>query len=170
MSAAGAARPDAPKLKGSVKRVHDALVAGGWPAEIRRVDARAKTSEGAAAEVGCTVGQIAKSLVFRGADSGRAVLVIASGANRVDPARVEALVGEGIERADAAFVRQATGFAIGGVAPLGHTAPVICAIDADLLAFDEIWAAAGAPDAVFRLDPQALPEMTGGRVGAVKVP
>ena len=163
----GDAAPAA-KLKGSVKRVHDALLAGGWPAEIRRVDARAKTSEGAAAEVGCSVGQIAKSLVFRGASSGKAVLVVTSGANRADSARVEALIGEATERADAAFVRQAIGFAIGGVAPLGHSQPVVCAIDEDLLAFDEIWAAAGAPDAVFRLDPRELPAMTGGIVGRVK--
>ncbi|MDZ7712319.1 MAG: YbaK/EbsC family protein [Rhodovibrio sp.] len=159
---------EAPKLKGSVKRVHDTLVAGGWRADLRRVDPSAKTSEGAAAEVGCTVAQIAKSLVFKAADSGKAVLVVASGANTVDPARVEALIGEATERADAAFVRQATGFAIGGVAPLGHTAAIVAAIDEDLLQFDEIWAAGGAPDVVFPLDPRALPAMTGGVVGRVK--
>jgi prolyl-tRNA editing enzyme YbaK/EbsC (Cys-tRNA(Pro) deacylase) len=159
---------DAPKLKGSVKRVHDTLVAGGWPADLRRVDASAKTSAGAAAEVGCTVAQIAKSLVFKGAESGKAVLVIASGANTVDPVRVEALVGEATERADAAFVRQATGFAIGGVAPLGHTADIVAAIDEDLLRFDQIWAAGGAPDIVFPLDPRELPAMTGGVVGRVR--
>jgi prolyl-tRNA editing enzyme YbaK/EbsC (Cys-tRNA(Pro) deacylase) len=159
---------DVPKLKGSVKRVHDALVAGGWRAELRRVDPSAKTSAGAAAEVGCTVAQIAKSLVFKGAASGKAVLVVASGANTVDPARVEALVGEATERADPAFVRQATGFAIGGVAPLGHTAGIVAAIDEDLLQFDEIWAAGGAPDVVFPLDPRELPAMTGGVVGRVR--
>jgi prolyl-tRNA editing enzyme YbaK/EbsC (Cys-tRNA(Pro) deacylase) len=159
---------EAPKLKGSVKRVHDALVAGGWLAELRRVDPSAKTSAGAADQVGCTVAQIAKSLVFKGANSGKAVLVVASGANTVDPARVEALVGEATERADAAFVRQATGFAIGGVAPLGHTAEIFAAIDEDLLQFAEIWAAGGAPDIVFPLDPRELPAMTGGVVGRVK--
>lgn len=159
---------DAPKLKGSVKRVHDTLVAGGWRAELRRVYASAKTSAGAAAEVGCTVAQIAKSLVFKGAASGKAVLVVASGANTVAPARVEALVGEATERADAAFVRQATGFAIGGVPPVGHTAEILAAIDEDLLQFDEIWAAGGAPDVVFPLDPRELPAMTGGIVGRVK--
>jgi prolyl-tRNA editing enzyme YbaK/EbsC (Cys-tRNA(Pro) deacylase) len=159
---------DAPKLKGSVKRVHDTLVARGWPADLRRVDASAKTSAGAAEQVGCTVAQIAKSLVFKGAESGKAVLVIASGANTVDPSRVEALVGEATERADAAFVRQATGFAIGGVAPLGHTADIVAAIDEDLLRFDQIWAAGGAPDIVFPLDPRELPAMTGGVVGRVR--
>jgi len=157
----------APKLKGSVKRVHDALLAGGWPADLRRVDASARTSAGAAAEIGCTVAQIAKSLVFKGADSGKAVLVVASGVNTVDPVRIAALVGEATARADAAFVRQATGFAIGGVAPLGHTAAVLCAIDQDLLRFDRIWAAGGAPDVVFPLDPGQLPAMTGGIVGRV---
>ncbi|MBK1698868.1 YbaK/EbsC family protein [Rhodovibrio salinarum] len=159
---------DTPKLKGSVKRVHDTLVAGGWPADLRKVDPSARTSEGAAAEVGCTVAQIAKSLVFKGAESGKAVLVVASGANTVDPTRVEALIGEATERADAAFVRQATGFAIGGVAPVGHTAEIVCALDEDLLGFDEIWAAGGAPDVVFPLDPHELPTMTGGIVGRVK--
>jgi prolyl-tRNA editing enzyme YbaK/EbsC (Cys-tRNA(Pro) deacylase) len=158
---------DTPKLKGSVKRVHDALLAGGWPAGLRKVDPSAKTSAGAAAEVGCTVAQIAKSLVFKGVESGKAVLVVASGANTVDPPSVEALVGEPIERADAAFVRQATGFAIGGVAPVGHTAEIVCAIDQDLLQCDEIWAAGGAPDVVFPLDPRELPAMTGGVVGRV---
>lgn len=159
---------EAPKLKGSVKRVHDALVAGGWRAELRRVDASAKTSAGAADQVGCTVAQIAKSLVFKGADSGKAVLVVASGANTVDSQRVAALVGEATERPDAAFVRAATGFAIGGVAPVGHTAEILAAIDEDLLQFDEIWAAGGAPDVVFPLDPRQLPAMTGGVVGRVK--
>jgi len=159
---------ETPKLKGSVKRVHDSLIAGGWPADLRRVDPSAKTSEGAAAEVGCTLAQIAKSLVFKGADSAKAVLVVASGANTVDPARVEALIGEATERADAGFVRRATGFAIGGVAPLGHTAEIVCAIDQDLLQFDRIWAAGGAPDVVFPLDPRELPAMTGGIVGRVK--
>ncbi|MBK1668839.1 hypothetical protein CKO28_12435 [Rhodovibrio sodomensis] len=159
---------EAPKLKGSVKRVHDALVAGGWPAQLRRVDASAKTSAGAADQVGCTVAQIAKSLVFKGSHSGKAVLVIASGANTVDPERVESLIGEATERADAAFVRQATGFAIGGVAPVGHTAEIVAAIDQDLMQFDEIWAAAGAPDVVFPLNPRQLAAMTGGVVGRVK--
>jgi prolyl-tRNA editing enzyme YbaK/EbsC (Cys-tRNA(Pro) deacylase) len=159
---------ETPRLKGSVKRVHDALMAGGWPAELRKVDPTAKTSEGAAAEVGCTVAQIAKSLVFKGAESGKAVLVVASGANTVDPARVEALIGESTERADAAFVRQATGFAIGGVAPVGHTAEIRAVVDEDLLQFDEIWAAGGAPDVVFPLDPRELPAMTGGGVGRVR--
>lgn len=155
-------------LKGSVKRVRDALAERGHDFELTRFPQGTRTSEEAAAAVGCAVGQIAKSLVFRGAGDGRPVLVIASGANRVDVEKVAAVAGQGLERADAAFVRERTGFAIGGVAPVGHKEPPIIAIDADLLGYDEIWAAAGAPDAVFRLDPRRLPELTGGCVGDVK--
>ena len=152
-------------LKGSVKRVRDALAERGHDFELIRFPQGTRTSEEAAAAVGCAV---AKSLVFRGAGDGRPVLVIASGANRVDVEKVAAVAGQGLERADAAFVRERTGFAIGGVAPVGHKEPPIVAIDADLLGYHEIWAAAGAPDAVFRLDPRRLPELTGGRVGDVK--
>ncbi len=158
----------AEKLKGSVKRVHDALVAAGYPAEIVRFADSTRSSEEAAAAVGCAVGQIAKSLVFRGGESERVVLVVASGANQVDPERVAALVGEAVERPDAGFVRTRTGFAIGGVAPLGHKEPPVAVIDEDLLQYEAIWAAAGAPNAVFRLAPRHLPAMTGGIVGRVK--
>ena len=109
---------------------------------------RPATSDGAAAEGRCTVAQIVKSLVFRGADSGNGVLVVASGANTVDAGRMEALLGEATERADAAFVRQPTGFAIGGVAPIGQTAAILCAIHGDLLVFAQIWSAGGAPNVV----------------------
>ena len=122
----------------------------------------------AAVAIGCGVGQIAKSLVFRATQSDRPVLVIASGVNRVDEAKVGALLGEAIGRADADFVRARTGFAIGGVPPLGHVEPPAAFIDRDLLAFDEIWAAAGTPNAVFLLHPEDLPRMTGGRVADVK--
>jgi prolyl-tRNA editing enzyme YbaK/EbsC (Cys-tRNA(Pro) deacylase) len=114
------------------------------------------------------VAQIAKSLVFRGRDSGRPVLVIASGANRVDEAAVATVVGEPIARADAAYVRARTGFAIGGVPPVGHLETPQVVIDRDLLALPEIWAAAGTPNAVFRLTPAALTELCGGRVGDIK--
>lgn len=155
-------------LKGSVKRVHDALVAAGYPVEITRFAEGTRSSEEAAAAVGCAVAQIAKSLVFRATDSDRPVLVIASGANRVDPDRVAACIGEDVAGPDAGFVRKRTGFAIGGVAPVGHKEAPVTVIDEDLLSLDAIWAAAGAPDAVFRLDPAALPAMTGGTVARVK--
>jgi prolyl-tRNA editing enzyme YbaK/EbsC (Cys-tRNA(Pro) deacylase) len=148
--------------------VQEALAAQGFAFEVREFPDSTRTSAEAAAAIGCSVAQIAKSLVFRGAESGSAVLIIASGANRVDPAKAEALLGEAIKRADADFVREATGFAIGGVPPLGHDRPLVTLIDEALLAFEEIWAAAGTPNAVFRLSPKDLGDLTGGRIGDLK--
>jgi prolyl-tRNA editing enzyme YbaK/EbsC (Cys-tRNA(Pro) deacylase) len=134
--------------------------------QVVEFDASTRTSEDAAAAIGCTVAEIAKSLVFKAA-SGRPVLVIASGTNRVDEKKVRALLGEKIARADADFVREATGYAIGGVPPLAHaTAPVVL-IDGDLETFETIWAAAGTPNAVFRLTPADLVRLTGGQVADV---
>ena len=152
----------------SARRVQEALAARGFAFDVKEFPESTRTSAEAAAAIGCAVGEIAKSLVFRGAESGEAVLIIASGANRVDPAKAEALLGEAIGRADADFVRAATGFAIGGVPPLGHDRPLVTLIDEDLLAFEVIWAAAGTPNAVFRLSPKDLGDLTGGRVGDVK--
>jgi prolyl-tRNA editing enzyme YbaK/EbsC (Cys-tRNA(Pro) deacylase) len=125
-----------------------------------------RTAAEAAAAVGCDVGQIVKSLVFRRA-GGAALLVLASGRNRVDERKVEALVGEPVGKADAAFVRAATGFAIGGVPPAGHPEPLETLVDADLLDYDELWAAAGTPRTVFPVEPQELLALTGGRVGDI---
>lgn len=154
--------------KGSVARVRDALARLGLDAEIREFDASTRTSAEAAAAIGCTVAQIAKSVIFRAKSGNQPVLVIASGINRVDEKKLEAALGDRIGRADADFVRAATGFAIGGVAPVSHSGPVRIFIDADLRAFAEIWAAAGSPNAVFRLTPAELERITGGRVIAVK--
>jgi len=154
---------------GSVARVRAALVAAGLSPEIRHFDASTRTAADAAAAIGCEVAQIAKSLVFRAKESGRAILVIASGANRVDEKKLGALLGEKIGKAEADFVRAETGFAIGGVAPVGHSGKVAIFIDADLNANSEIWAAAGAPNAVFRLTPAALMAVTGGQMADLKV-
>ena len=154
-------------LKESAKRVQAALAARGFAFEVREFPAGTRTSAEAAA-IGCAVGQIAKSLVFRARESGRPVLVIASGANRVDETAVGALLGEKIGRADADFVRAATGFAIGGVPPVGHHEAPVTLIDRDLLAFEEIWAAAGTPNAVFRLKPEDRVAMTGGRIADIR--
>jgi prolyl-tRNA editing enzyme YbaK/EbsC (Cys-tRNA(Pro) deacylase) len=148
----------------SLARVQEALRALGGTHEIVDLGRSARTAADAAGAVGCRVDQIAKSLVFRLRESGRALLVVTSGAHRVDEARVAAIVGEALERADAEFVRAETGFAIGGVAPVGHAKPILTLVDAHLLAFDEIWAAAGHPNTVFRLTPTELVKMTGGRV------
>jgi prolyl-tRNA editing enzyme YbaK/EbsC (Cys-tRNA(Pro) deacylase) len=153
---------------GSIRRVQEALAALGLDAQVVELGRSARTAAEAAAAVGCRVDQIAKSLVFRLRDSGRALLVITSGANRVDEAAVGALAGEPLDKADAAFVREQTGFAIGGVAPVGHARPVTTLIDADLLSWPEIWAAAGHPNTVFRLTPTDLVRITSGRVVAVK--
>jgi len=158
----------APPLKDSARRVQDALAARGFDFSVREFPKSTRTSAEAAAAIGCAVAQIAKSLVFRARASGRPVLVIASGVNRVDEKAVAALLGEKIGRADADFVRAATGFAIGGVPPLGHATPPVTLIDRDLLALDEIWAAAGTPNAVFRLTPQDLGAATAGRVADIK--
>ena len=132
--------------------------------EVREFPESTRTADEAAAAIGCEVGQIVKSLLFRAAESGRPVLVLASGANRVDTAKLGAALGEAVGRADADFVRAKTGFAIGGVPPVGHLEPPVAFIDPDLLGHDEVWAAAGTPNAVFRLAPAALVALTGGRV------
>jgi prolyl-tRNA editing enzyme YbaK/EbsC (Cys-tRNA(Pro) deacylase) len=155
-------------LKASAQRVQTALAALGFGFEVREFPDSTRSSAEAAAAIGCAVGQIAKSLVFRARQSGHSVLVIASGANRVDEKKVGRLIGEKIGRADANFVREKTGFSIGGVPPLGHTEPPVTLIDQDLLGFDEVWAAAGTPNAVFRLAPADLAKMTGGRTAEVK--
>ncbi|WP_303979869.1 YbaK/EbsC family protein [Dongia mobilis] len=153
---------------GSVARVRAALIAAGLAGEIKEFDASTRTAADAAAAIGCTVAQIAKSLVFRAKESGRAVLVIASGVNRVDERKLGARLGEAIAKADADFVRKETGFAIGGVAPIGHSGDVDIFIDTDLAAYPEIWAAAGAPNAVFRLTLAELVAVTGGQMADVK--
>jgi prolyl-tRNA editing enzyme YbaK/EbsC (Cys-tRNA(Pro) deacylase) len=134
---------------------------------VLEFDASTRTAADAAAAIGCEVAQIAKSLIFRGANSGRALLIIASGVDRVDEKKAALAAGEPIVRADADFVREATGFAIGGVPPVGHKTKPIVLIEESLLGFDEIWAAAGTPNAIFRLTPADLVKLTGGRTVAV---
>jgi prolyl-tRNA editing enzyme YbaK/EbsC (Cys-tRNA(Pro) deacylase) len=154
-------------LSASAQRVQDALTALGLPCRVVELPGSTRTAQEAADAVGCTVGQIVKSLIFRATQTDTPILVLASGANRVNETRLGELAGEPIAKADAAFVRAHTGFAIGGVAPLGHPAPIKTFIDADLLQYDEIWAAAGTPNAVFALTPADLERMTGGRVVAI---
>ncbi|HET6927245.1 MAG TPA: YbaK/EbsC family protein [Hyphomicrobiaceae bacterium] len=126
-------------------------------------EASTRTSQEAAAAIGCTVGEIAKALIFKSAE-GRAVLVIASGVNRVDEKKVQTLLGQRIGRADADFVRDRTGFAIGGVPPVGHASRPVVLIDRDLERFPYVWAAGGTPNAVFRIAPADLIRLTQGRV------
>ena len=156
------------RLNASAQKVQDALDARGYThCRVVEMPDSTRTAAEAAAAIGCTVAQIAKSLVFRGTESGDPVLVIASGTNRVDPQRLAALLGEPVEKPDADYVRERTGFVFGGVPPLGHSEPLRTFIDRDLLAFDDIWAAAGTPRAVFRLSPDDLVSMTGGEVAEI---
>ena len=134
--------------------------------QVLEFEASTRTSQEAAAAIGCTVAEIAKSLVFRAAD-GRPVLVIASGENRVDENKVRALLEQKIERANADFVREATGYAIGGVPPVAHANQAIVLIDSDLQRFPVVWAAGGTPNAVFRISPADLIRLTNGRVADV---
>jgi prolyl-tRNA editing enzyme YbaK/EbsC (Cys-tRNA(Pro) deacylase) len=134
--------------------------------QVLEFEASTRTSQDAAAAIGCTVAEIAKSLIFKSAQ-GRAVLVIVSGVNRVDEKKVGALLGEKIGRADADFVREATGFTIGGVPPVAHATPPIVLIDQDLQRFPIVWAAAGTPNAVFRITPADLIRLTQGQVADI---
>lgn len=147
--------------------MQQALAAAGIATPITELPRSARTAQEAAAALGCRVEQIAKSLVFRRADDGGAVLVIASGKNRVDEARVAQHLGTAIAKADANFVRASTGYAIGGVPPLGHAAPLPTLLDEDLLAYDTIWAAAGTPHAVVALTAEQLVAATNAQVLAV---
>ncbi len=155
-------------LSPSAQKVQDALHAQGFACTVIEFVESTRTSAEAAARVGCTLGQIAKSLVFRGQVTGKPVLVITSGSNRVDEAKVGQHFSEPIGRADAEFVRAASGFAIGGVPPLGHSQPIETFIDEDLLQYAAIWGAAGTPNAVFELTPADLQKMTKGKAVRVK--
>ena len=135
--------------------------------EVLEFEESTRTAADAAAAVGCTVGQIAKSLVFMASESRRPVLVITSGSVRVDEAKVSALLGESIERATADFVRETTGFAIGGVPPVGHQMPPVVFVDDTLLEYDVLWAAAGTPNTVFQVRPDELVRLSGGVVSDV---
>ncbi len=156
----------APKLPDSARRVADLLRRIGHQQPVVVLPATGRTSAEAAAGLGCSVGEIAKSIIFRRLADDVAVMVIASGAQRVDEHKVAALVGP-LGKADARFVRDHTGYAIGGVCPIGHLRQTIVLVDQELLRFASIWAAAGHPHAVFKLTPHELVDMTAGQVADV---
>jgi len=147
----------------SMKRVRAALETAGIKGDIRET-ALARTAQDAADALGCTVDQIAKSIIFRGEVSGQAILFLTAGGNRVDAARASELAGEALGKADADLVRAQTGFAIGGVAPLGHLTPIRAFFDPRLLDFPVVWAAAGTPHHVFPAEPQVLAQACGAQV------
>ena len=156
--------PDFADLPASVQKVQRALHEAGVEVQVVMLADAARTSQQAADALGVALGQIAKSLVFRARESGRAVLVIASGSNRVDERKVAALIGEKIERAAPDFVREQTGYAIGGIPPLGHAMPLLVLLDRSLARYDVVWGAAGHPHSVFPIAPARLFEVAGGRV------
>ena len=157
---------DAP-LPPSAARVQAAAERLGLAIAVREMPGSTRTAEEAAAACGCDVAQIVKSLVFAGRDSGRPYLLLVSGKNRVDEARVAAVVGEPLTRPNADAVRAWTGYAIGGIPPFGHDAKLPTFVDEDLLAYEVVWAAAGTPFAVFSVAPHALAQAVGGRVIAI---
>lgn len=152
------------KLSPSAQKVQEAIRQRGYSVEVIELPQSTRTAVEAAQAVGCEVAQIVKSLIFKAKRTERPILVIASGANRVNEKTIEALIGEPLGKADADFVRQQTGFVIGGVPPIGHIQPLPTFIDEDLLQYAEIWAAAGTPHAIFKLTPQMLVELCGGQV------
>ena len=148
-------------------RVQAALIAAGVEARIEEFPSSTRTAQEAAATVGTTVGQIVKSLVFLAGDS--PVVALVSGVNRLDTQRLAALSGAAIDKADADAVRQATGYSIGGVPPIGFPVPIPTFIDRDLLQYDVVWAAAGTPRHVFPIAPQELVRITGGQVADLRL-
>ncbi len=151
-------------LKPSAEKVRQAVLARGFNFTILQFDETTRTSADAAAAIGCHLAQIAKSVIFRLVESDRPLLVLASGVNRVDEKLVGDRIGETLGRADAEFVRQHTGYVIGGVPPVGHLEPIRTLIDKDLLHYTQIWAAAGTPNAVFPLTPDQLCQLTAGEI------
>lgn len=151
-------------LKKSAEKVQTELNKFGFELKVLELPDSTRTALEAAKAIGCSVSQIAKSLIFKGGTSQKPILIIASGTNRVNEKTIEKYIGEKLEKADAKFVLEHTGFAIGGIPPVGHKTPITTFIDEDLMQYEEIWAAAGTPHAVFTLTPQILVEITKGSI------
>jgi prolyl-tRNA editing enzyme YbaK/EbsC (Cys-tRNA(Pro) deacylase) len=155
------------ELSSNAQKMQYILKTLGFSSHVVELPDSTRTAREAAKAVGCRVEQIVKSLVFKGQRTNTPLLVVASGTNRVNEQRLSQLAGEPVEKADADFVRQRTGFAVGGVPPIGHTERLETFIDEDLLQYEELWASAGTPYAVFRLTPAELKTMTGGKVVSI---
>lgn len=154
--------------KKSTEKVQAVLDEFGLELNIIEFSEPTRTAQDAANAIGCTVGQIAKSLIFKGKSSQKPVLIITSGSNRVNEKSIKSFTGEELEKADAKFVLEHTGFVIGGIPPVGYTTPIATFIDDDLMQYDEIWAAAGTPNTVFKITPENLAEITKGSIISVK--
>ncbi|ENQ3106961.1 YbaK/EbsC family protein [Bacillus cereus] len=155
-------------LKESAQRVQNKLLELGYTNQVIELPENARTAQEAAEAIGCKVAQIGKSIIFRLETSDRPLLIVASGINRINEKKIVNELHEKLKKADADFVREHTGFVIGGVPSLGHAEPIITLIDEDLLQYDVIWVAAGHPKAIFRLTPEELVQMTKGQVVCVK--
>ena len=156
------------QLSPSAQKIQDLLHSLGYNYTVIEHAESTRTAQEAAERAGCELGQIVKSLIFRGRSSGKPILVLTSGANRVDEKRISEYAGESISRADADFVRAVTGYAIGGVPPIGHVEKMETYLDKDFLQYQVIWAAAGTPHAIFELKTEDLQKMTSGKIVGVK--
>ena len=156
------------RLSPSAQKIQDLLKSLGYDYTVIEHAESTRTAQEAAERAGCELGQIVKSLIFKGRTTGKPILVLTSGANRVDEKRIGEYAGERVSRADADFVRAVTGFAIGGVPPIGHAQKMETYLDEDFLQFDTVWAAAGTPNAIFELKIGDLHKMTNGKVVGVK--
>ena len=154
-------------MSGSIERVRSAAAGAGLTIEVRRMGESTRTAEEAAQQCGCSVGEIVKSLIFQGERSGRLYLFLVSGSQQLDLAKAAALASEPLKRADPRHIRNETGFAIGGVSPIGHLRQLPAFADETLLAFARVWSAAGAHDAVFAADPNALVQAAGATVANI---
>ncbi|NLS44321.1 MAG: YbaK/EbsC family protein [Firmicutes bacterium] len=146
------------------EKIQHLLDSLGFEYKVVELPDTTRTAVDAANSIGCTLGQIVKSLVFQGEQTGKPILVVASGTNRVNERIIGEYIGEPIKKASAKSVKAITGFSIGGVPPLGHLQDILTFIDEDLLQYKEVWAAGGTSNSVFRLDPKDLQNMTGGKV------
>jgi Cys-tRNA(Pro) deacylase len=155
-------------LSPSAQKIQNLLNSLGYDYTVIEHAESTRTAQEAADRAGCELGQIVKSLIFRGKTSGKPILVLTSGANRVDEKRISRYAGESISRADADFVRTVTGFAIGGVPPIGHNEKMETYLDEDFQSYPTIWAAAGTPNAIFELKTEDLQRMTDGKIAQVK--
>lgn len=156
------------ELSSSAQKVQDVLEDFGLSLQVVELPASTRSAVDAAETIGCELGQIIKSIIFKGKRTHRAILVLASGKNRIDERVIEVLIKEPLGKANADFVRQATGFAIGGVPPVGHNHEIETYIDRDLLDYEMLWAAAGTPNAIFALTPEDLTRISPGRVVSIK--
>lgn len=155
-------------LSPSAQKIQNLLNSLGYEYTVIEHTESTRTAQEAAERAGCELGQIVKSLIFKGKDSGKPIIVLTSGANRVDEKRIREYAGEGIGKADADFVRAVTGFAIGGVPPVGHIQKIETYMDEDFMQYETVWAAAGTPNAIFELKTSDLEKMTDAKIVQVK--